>query len=155
MLGAIATIAGNLFGTKKAGERIVEGIASAADSLVYTDQEKAEDAAEASSEGMKVYMAWLESTIGSRLARRFIAMGITGMWLSEQGVGVLMQLAAVFASNPVTIEKLTKGSDLLFQHSAENNSLVGVVLLFYFGGPAAIDGAKALIEKWSSRNVPG
>lgn len=150
MFNAIAAIVGNLFGTQKAGERIVAGISDAADKLVYTDEEKAEAAAEARSEGLKVYMAWLESTTGSRLARRFIATGVTGMWIFEQIAGVLMQLASIFASSPVMVAKLTEGSDLMFQHSQENNALVGVVLLFYFGGPVAIDGAKAMINRWSN-----
>lgn len=151
MFGAIAGVLGNLFGTQKAGEKIIDGISNGVDKLVYTDEEKAEDAAKARSEGMQVYMKWLESTTGSRLARRFIATGVTGMWLVEQITGVILGQAAIFASNPDLVTKLTTASGDMFKHATENNTLVGVVLLFYFGGPAAIDGTKAMVEKWVNR----
>ena len=41
---------GKLFGTDKAGEAIVDGATSAIDKIWYTEEEKAEDAAQAKRE---------------------------------------------------------------------------------------------------------
>ncbi|MCP5136586.1 MAG: hypothetical protein H6981_07290 [Gammaproteobacteria bacterium] len=136
---------GSLFGSAKAGERIVDGAINAVDKLFYTDEEKAEAAASARSEGFKVYMAWLESTSGSRLARRFIALIVVMIWASEHLASVLAGGLAVFATDPVKWERV---SVMLAGHASDNNALVGVVLLFYFGGPAATDAARGLVEKW-------
>ncbi|MBA1446519.1 MAG: hypothetical protein M3H12_14500 [Chromatiales bacterium] len=139
---------GSLFGTAKAGETIVEGISNAADKLFYTDEEQAEDAAKARTEGFGVYMAWLESTSGSRLARRVIALMVTGIWATEHMMSVALGSYAVFATDPVKWERV---SAMLAGNATENNALVGVVLLFYFGGPAAMEGVKGLVDRWVKR----
>lgn len=142
------TFLGSLFGSSKAGEAIVDGISSAADKLFYTDEEKAVDAAKARSEGFRVYMTWLESTSGSRLARRVIALMVTGIWATEHLASVVLGAYAALAADPAKWERV---SAMLAGHAAENNALVGVVLLFYFGGPAATEGVKGLVERWVTK----
>jgi len=148
MLGVL----GSLFGTADAGKAIVEGVRNAADKLFYTDEEKAEDAAKARSEGFGVYMKWLESTSGSRLARRVIALMVTGVWFLEHLSSVVIGCYATVATDS---EKWQTVSTMLAKNATENNALVGVVLLFYFGGPAAIDGVKGLVDKWVNKPQPG
>lgn len=158
---------GALFGSQKAGEALVDNIAKAADKLIYTSEEKAEDAAKARTEGFQVYMAWLESTSGSRLARRFIALIVTVPWALAQGTSWVLQAVAPFITgvekiqtlqNGQVVEQLVMASDkwlaaanAMAANASANNSLVGVVLLFYFGGPAAVDAARGLVEKWVNR----
>jgi hypothetical protein len=139
---------GSLFGTQKASEALVNNISNGIGKLVYTSEEKAEDAAKARTEGFQVYMKWLESTSGSRLARRIIALMVTGIWVVEHSASVILGVVSVFADNHM---KWTESSQMLAGHASENNALVGVVLLFYFGGPAAIDGVKGLVTRWSER----
>ena len=143
-------ILGSLFGSKGAGEAIIEGVTNAADKLFYTDEEKADAGAKARTEGFTVYMKWLESTSGSRLARRFIALMVTGIWAMEHLASVVLGVVSVWAENA---GKFTEASVMLASHAAENNALVGVVLLFYFGGPAAMEGTKGLVDKWVSRGA--
>ena len=50
---------GSLFGSAKAGEKIIDGVTSSIDKLWHTDEEKADDVAQARREGMTAYMAWL------------------------------------------------------------------------------------------------
>lgn len=139
---------GSLFGTSAAGERIVDGVANAADKLFYTDEEKAEAAAAARTEGYQVYMKWLESTSGSRIARRLLALSVTGVWMLEHIASVGFHITAIFSDSP---DNPIKAAEALSTYANNNNSLVGVVLLFYFGGPAATDAARGLVEKWASR----
>ncbi len=141
---------GNLFGSAKAGEAIISGVTNAADKLFYTDEEKGEAAAKARAEGFNVYMTWLESTSGSRLARRLLALMVTGIWALEHLASVVLGLASVFATD---VTKWKAASEMLATNATDNNALVGVVLLFYFGGPAAIGGVKGLVERWSNKGV--
>lgn len=148
MFSAIGTIFGNLFGTAAAGERIIDGISNAADKVIYTEEEQAEDAAKARTEGLAVYTEWLKSTTGSRLARRFIALGVTGIWGIEHLTSVSLGVISVFATDA---EKWTQASEMLAAYARDNNALVGVVLLFYFGGPPAMEAANGMVQKWVSK----
>jgi len=142
---------GKMFGTQKAGEAIIEGTTSAIDKMFYTSEEKAEDTAKARTEGLQVYMEWLKSTSGSRLARRSLALMTSGVWVIEHLSSVVLGVAGVFVDNP---DKFIEASKMLAEHANNNNALVGVVLLFYFGGPAATDGVKGLVEKWANKEKP-
>jgi hypothetical protein len=73
---------GKLFGTEKALNGIVDGVTNGLDALVYTDEEKAADAAADRSEARKMVVQWMAATQGQNLARRLIALSITGVWLS-------------------------------------------------------------------------
>lgn len=139
---------GRMFGSENAGKALIDNVSSGIDKMWYTDEEKAEDAAQAKREGMAVYMSWLESTSGSRIARRLIALMVTGIWVIEHLGSVGAGVAAVWADDPA---KLNETSRMLAEHATNNNTLVGVVLLFYFGGPAAIDASKGMIEKWTAK----
>ncbi|MDX1341256.1 MAG: hypothetical protein R3227_02855 [Reinekea sp.] len=158
---------GRLFGGSKAGEKLVDGAVSAVDKIWYTAQEKAEDAAKAKTEIMTVYMKWLESTSGSRIARRLIALMVTSPWALAHTLSMIFNAVAPFISGTekvfqridgeiveVTVlasDKWIAAADSLSANATENNALVGVVLLFYFGGPAAVDGVKGMVEKWSNK----
>ncbi len=151
---------GRLFGSSKAGEKIIDGIVQATDKIWYTEEEKAEAVAKAKSEGYQVYMKWLESTSSSRIARRFIALIVTGIWALEHVASVFLGVIAVFIENKVGIDgaaginqasAFAEASKMLADQAYNNNALVGVVLLFYFGGPAAVTASQGLVEKWVGR----
>jgi hypothetical protein len=148
---------GKMFGTDKAGEAIIDGVTSGIDKLWYTEEEKAEDAAQARREGMAVYMEWLKSTSGSRIARRLIALMITGSYFLQLTIAQALTLAAIWEERTILPDgtlapsRLTEAASLLFSWAAEGGALVGVVLLFYFGGPAAIEASKGLITRWVAK----
>jgi hypothetical protein len=145
-------IFGKLFGSSAAGEKIIDGVSNGIDKLWYTKEEKAEDQAKREEradamrvKGYEVYMSWLESTTGSRIARRVIAIMITGIWALEHVSAIVLRTASVFVDEPT---KWAQAAEMLSQTAYDNNSLVGVVLLFYFGGPVGIEGVKGLVSKW-------
>jgi len=158
---------GKLFGSSAAGDKIIDGVVSAADKLWYTDEEKADDVKAAKTEGMAVYLEWIKSTSGSRLARRIIALIVTAPWALANFISMVLDAAAPFINGTDVILSLVDGkivevtvlssekwgaaADSLSANASANNTLVGVVLLFYFGGPAAGDAAKGLIERWSKK----
>lgn len=139
---------GKLFGTDKATASLIDNVSNGLDKLIYTDEEKAEDIAEARREGRAVVMEWLRSTSGSRIARRLIALVIVLPWTIQHLAAQVVAVAAIWSDDPDRLEKTSK---LLFEAAQGNNALVGVVLLFYFGGPAGIEMSKALVAKWVNR----
>ena len=75
-----------LFGGGKAAAKVVDGVISAADKLVFTDEEKAEFAAKT----REWFLRYLEATKPQNVARRLIAIVVSGMWAAL----VLTALAA-------------------------------------------------------------
>lgn len=158
---------GKLFGSDKATEKLVDNISTGIDKIWYTAEEKAEDKAQARREGQAVFMEWLKSTSGSRLARRWLALIVTVPWSMAHFASMVFNAVAPFITTTekvfqevngelkeVTIlasDKWSNAADSLSANATENNALVGVVLLFYFGGPAAVDTAKGLVEKWAGK----
>lgn len=145
------SILGTLFGGAGAGKEIVAQVGGALDEMFYSNQEVAEDAAQARREGYAAFMEWMKSTSGSRIARRIIALTVTGVWATLFVTSTIMRIAAVFTDDvgTLTSAKFIEVSVLCSSDAKELAPLVGIVLLFYFGGPAAIDGVKGLVMKWS------
>jgi len=142
---------GRMFGSSKAGEKIIDGAISGIDKLWYTDEEKAQDAAQAKREVMTVYMSWMESTQGSRIARRLLALIAALMWAVQQIGAVILQLAAVWHDDAVVIGKLVQGSEILQAGANDTSTLVAVVFAFYFGGPAAVDISKNALNAFAAK----
>ncbi len=108
---------GKLFSSSGAGEAIVESVSSGIDKIWYTDEEKADAVATARREGYAVYMTWLQSTTGSRLARRWVALLVTGIWALEHITAVFFAQVAVFVDNTDRAEKFLEASNQLFEHA--------------------------------------
>ena len=142
---------GRMFGSSKAGEKLIDGAMQGIDKLWYTDEEKAQDAAQAKREVMTVYMAWLESTSGSRIARRLLALGSFSIWAVQQVSVVAFKTAAVWQSNPEQVIRMIESADVLQQGANETASLVAVVFAFYFGGPAAIEVSKNALNAFAGK----
>lgn len=153
MFGFIA----KMFGSQKAGEKIIDGVVSGVDKLWYTKEEKAEDAAQAKREGMAVYMKWLESTSGSRIARRLLAVGAFLIWAIEHITAVIMRVLSnwwgdvtkIVDGVSVTTNKLALSADFLTETALEMQTLVAVVFAFYFGGPVLVDASANMLKKWA------
>jgi len=151
-MGGIGSFFGKLFGTDKALASIVDGVSSGLDALVYTDEEKAGDAAADRSEARKMVVAWMASTQGQNLARRLIALSITGVWLGMYALSALMQMVAVFWTEKAA--ELTQVG-IIAKESA--NDMIGAVMLilaFYFAAPHMGDVVKAAMAKFGSDNTP-
>ena len=73
----VSALFGKLFGTEKATTALVENVSNGLDKMFYTDEEKALDGAKDRSEARSMLIKWMESTQGSNLARRCIALSET------------------------------------------------------------------------------
>jgi len=142
---------GKLFGTEKALSGIVDGVTNGLDALVYTDEEKASDAAADRSEARQMVVGWMAATQGQNLARRLIALSITGVWLSMYLLSVLCAMVAVFTNSAgvVTAEELTAVGVIAESAGADMNPAVMLVLAFYFSAPRVGDIAKAVTSRFT------
>lgn len=141
------SLLGRLFGSTNAGEAVLNGAVDAVDKIWYTEEEKAEDVAKAKTEAFSVYREWLESTSGSRVARRLLAMGAFGIWSLQHLSAMMFQLIAIWKVDP----KFTEAATVLGDVASSNNALVGLVFAFYFGGPVLVDATKGAVTSWISK----
>ena len=139
---------GKLFGTEKALTGIVDGVSSGLDKLVYTDEEKADAAAKDRSEARAMVVGWMAATQGQNLARRLIALSITGAWLGLYLISVVTSFIAIFVGSDVTVNKLLAASALSKNSAIELNNAVMLILAFYFAAPHMGDIAKAVSGKF-------
>lgn len=142
---------GKLFGTEKALGGIVDGVTNGLDALVYTEEEKAKGAAEDRSEARKMIVQWMASTQGQNLARRLIALAITGIWLGMYLLSVLTGMIAVFTNNSgaVTAEKVNAVGSMAKAAAYDMNPAVMLILAFYFAAPHMGDIAKAVTGRFT------
>lgn len=148
-----------MFGSSKAGEKIIDGAISGIDKIWYTDEEKAEDIAQAKREAMGVYMKWLESTSGSRIARRLLAFGAFLIWATEHITAVAMRVLSGWFGETTTIvdgvsvttNQLLITAQYLTDTAAEQQPLVAFVFAFYFGGPVLVDASANMLQKWAGK----
>lgn len=147
------SILGKLFGTEKALTGIVDAAASGLDKLYYSDEEKADDAAKARSEARQMIIQWMASTQGQNLARRLIALSITGVWLGMYLVSVLAQMVATFTNThgAVTVEKVNEIGRIAQDSGQDMNGAVMLILAFYFAAPHMGDIASAALGKMRDR----
>lgn len=148
---SISGFFGKLFGTEKALGGIVDGVTNGLDALVYTDEERAGDAAKDRSEARQMIVQWMASTQGQNLARRLIALCITGTWLGMYVFSVLCGMVATFTNNAgaVTADKVNAVGTLAKGAAYDMNPAVMLILAFYFAAPHMGDIAKAVTGRFT------
>lgn len=142
---------GKLFGTEKALDAVIDGVSNGLDKLVYTDEERADAAAKDRSEARQMIVGWMAATQGQNLARRLIALSITGIWLLMYLISVLCSMVAVFtnADGIVTAEKINAVGDIAKASAMDMNPAVMLILAFYFAAPHMGDIAKAVTGRFT------
>jgi len=66
--------------------KLIDAAINAGDSLVFTDEEKSQ----ANMKRLEWTLAYLKTTSGQNVARRFIAVGVVGLWV------ILVLMAVIF-----------------------------------------------------------
>jgi hypothetical protein len=139
---------GKLFGSEKALEGVVSGVTKGLDALVYTDEEKAQGSAKERTEARQMVVQWMQATQGQNLARRLIALSITGVWLLQYIIAQGFGMASIFISDP---EKFREAGKFMQEGAAQMDSAVMLILAFYFAAPHMGDIAKAVTGKFAKK----
>lgn len=107
-----------LFGSPETAVKTAGTIAKGIDSIVYTEQEKADHRAKA----MDWLSKYMESTTGQNLARRMLALLVAVEWLLLVNLAVLLMLMG-----------LQEKSDFVFKVLNEFvTEIFMMVMIFYF-----------------------
>ena len=148
----VGEIIGKLLGTDKAVTRIVDNASSAIDKLVYTDEEQADDRRQAVSEARRMVISWMNATQGQNLARRLIALVVTGVWVAQYLSMMALSVTAVWVGNPEPFESSAK---VIGGYAESMNGAMMLILGFYFSAPYMGDLAKGALEKMSITHHKG
>ena len=141
---------GKILGSEKALDGMVKGVSSALDSLVYTDEEKANDAAKDRSEARGMVVAWMKATQGQNLARRFLALIITAVWLLQYLSSWALDLyAAVSLEKP---DRIIEASAVIGDRAEGMNGAMMLILGFYFAAPYMGDIAEVALKKFGNNS---
>jgi len=136
-------ILGKLLGTDKAVTNIIDTVGRVVDDFHYSGEEKAADKAKAVSEGRAMIVEWLQSTTGSRLARRIIALSFTFIFLLMHMISTTMIVASGWVE-AARSKQLVASSQVLDERLVSMTGAMMLILAFYFAAPhmgAIVQGA--------------
>lgn len=140
---------GKIFGTDEAIKSAVGAVKDGLDALVYTDEEKASDAAKERSEARSMLVGWMEATQGQNLARRLISLAITGVWLMQYVVAQIAMSVAIFWTSKS--KELNELATLNMKSADDMGSAVMLILAFYFAAPHMGDFAQAVVGRFKNK----
>ena len=123
---------GKIFGTEKAMEKSLDAVVNGLDKIWYTNEEKAEHTREARMEAQAMLIKWMETSQGHNLARRWLTVNITTVWLAQLCLGMVFAVASVWADSP---DRLLATAGILQGYAAEMGTIVLIIVLFYFAAP--------------------
>ena len=144
----VGEILGKLLGTDKAVASIVENASSAIDRLVYTDEEKADDRKQAVTEARQMVISWMNATQGQNLARRLIALIVTGIWVFQYLTMMVLSVIAVWVQDP---DPFKVSATVIGGYAESMNGAMMLILGFYFSAPFMGDLAKGALNKFSGK----
>lgn len=101
------------------------------DALVYTDEEKAQAASQERAQARQMVIGWMERTQGQNLARRLIALVVTGIWAVQYVIAMLLDVAGIW----ITDERIMQSAESIRQGGDSVTGAMMLVLGFYFAAP--------------------
>lgn len=123
-----------IFNSPTAISETAKAVANGLDALVYTSEEKANDAHAAKAAAQMSLVRWLDASKGSRVARRLIAITVTTMWsitfTLQLLLGVLMPWFSTETSAKINASLIAIGN----ADSPIGGEML-IVLSFYFAAP--------------------
>lgn len=122
----------------------VDGVVSGLDKLFYTKEEKAEDGRKERSEARAMVIGWMDKTQGQNLARRFLAMVITSVWLVQYVFVMVLSVAALWVPDTQVVARMESSTELVGNYADGMTGAMMLILGFYFAAPhlgSIVDGA--------------
>ncbi len=143
----IGKFLGKLFSSDEAIKQTAGALRDGLDALVYTDEEKANDAALQRTEARQMLLRWMESTQGQNIARRFLAISLSMMWGTIYGFQIVMSAISPWV-NPDISKKLMESAAVLGESAGQLNGAMMLILAFYFSAPYMGDIIKPAMNKF-------
>lgn len=124
-----------MFGSENAITSIVKTAGGLIDELSYTDQERAEDQTRAKEKAKEQVISWMEATKGQNIARRYLALIITFVWLSQYMAAWIIDMAVVWITDADTVMRLNETVATITARAEGMNGAMMLILGFYFAAP--------------------
>jgi len=147
-ISAIAAIGGKIFGSDKAVTSVIDNASSALDKLVYTNEEKADDNAKSVTQARTMVLDWLKNTQGQNIARRIIALVVTGMWSLNIFLIQLLSVTSVWVD---ASKECLLSAGMLKETGTTITSAMMLILAFYFAAPQMGKFADVALKKFSGK----
>lgn len=136
-----------IFGTEKALSATISGVTKGLDALVYTDEEKAQAAAEERTAARQMVVGWMERTQGQNLARRLIALLVTGIWAVQYVIAMLLDVAGVWIAD----KRIMQSANSIREGGDSVTGAMMLVLGFYFAAPHLDKVVGGAMERFSGK----
>ncbi len=136
-----------IFGSEKALGATISGVTRGLDALVYTDEEKAQAAAEERTAARQMVVGWMERTQGQNLARRLIALVVTGIWAVQYVLAMLLDVVSVWVFDP----RINQSAESIRQGGDSVTGAMMLVLGFYFAAPHLDKVVGGAMERFSGK----
>lgn len=155
-MSGIGSVLGKIFSTDKSVEKSIDALTQGLDKIWYTKEEKA-DAEElrwkarhdAQIKGQEMLISWIAASQGHNVARRWLTVNITTVWLLQLVLGMVFAIASVWASEP---DRLLATSGILQGYASEMGTIVMFIVLFYFAAPHMGQAIDVLLSRLGLRN---
>ena len=139
-------VIGKIFGSDKALSAVIDGVSNGLDKLVYTKEEKADDAAKDRASARAMVITWMDSTKGQNIARRLIALAIVSVWLFQYLACMALSIAAIWISPAAP---LISSAHVIGTFAERMNGAVMLILGFYFAAPYMGGLVKGAMDKFA------
>lgn len=143
-----------IFGSDKVLEGAIDGVTKGLDALVYTDEERATDAAKERAEARAIVIDWMKNSQGQNIARRFLALIIAAVWLSMYLLSALMDASAPWVSDSATATKLVQSGLAIGSRAYEMNGAMMLILGFYFAAPHLGSIVEVAMQRFGAAKPP-
>lgn len=154
MLGitTIGSVMGRIFSTEKSVEKAIDTVSAGLDKIWYTKEEQADAENEkwkarheAQVKSSEMLITWIQSSQGHNLARRWLTVNITSVWLVQMLLGMVFAIASVWAEKP---DQFLATSGILQGYASEMGTIVLIIVLFYFAAPHMGEALNILLSRF-------
>ena len=126
---SIWTAVKGMFGSGEHTGAIIDAVINTGDSLVFTDEERSE----VNKEIFALRIEYEKAATGSRLARRYLALMVTGSFLFWFSVAGVFTAIGAYSETENAINA-AKGISELLQSLAVGGSFVTIISWYFFTG---------------------
>lgn len=152
-------VIGKIFGTEKALTSVIDSVSKGLDSLIYTDEEKAGDAAKDRAAARSMIITWMDSTKGQNLARRLIALCIVFTWLFQYLCCMFLSVIGIWVepmkqtieNDVIYVNPLIESAQIIGVFAEKMNGAVMLILGFYFAAPYMGSIVQTAMNKFSGK----
>jgi len=119
----------SMFGSSEHTGTMIDAVINTADALVFTDEEKSE----VNKEIFKLRIEYEKASTGSRLARRYLALMVTGSFLFWFSIAAVFMCISAYSSTDSAM-KAAEGIANLLTSLAVGGSFVTIISWYFFTG---------------------